>query len=47
MEHLRAPSPATTDRVTLGVGIHNALTALIARNAGFRLLWLGSADFVI
>jgi 2-methylisocitrate lyase-like PEP mutase family enzyme len=44
MKQPREPSPVDPEHVTIGVGVHNALTALIAQNAGFRLLWLGSLE---
>ena len=38
------PSPRAGDRMQLGVGVHDALTARLAERAGFDVVWLGSLE---
>jgi 2-methylisocitrate lyase-like PEP mutase family enzyme len=38
------PVPQAGDRVQLGAGVHDALTARLAERAGFDVLWLGSLE---
>ena len=38
------PVPQAGDRVQLGVGVHDALTARLAERSGFDLVWLGSLE---
>jgi phosphoenolpyruvate phosphomutase len=38
------PIPQAGERVQLGVGVHDALTARLAERAGFDLVWLGSLE---
>jgi phosphoenolpyruvate phosphomutase len=38
------PVPQDGDRVQLGVGVHDALTARLAERSGFDVVWLGSLE---